>query len=290
MDNKTDQTTAGEESSGNPVEESVVVKKAKKVDRTNVLIIAGSILISGLIIAVALSGALSRGVATEGQVAGAFDYDKSVKQLIKKSGVRYAKIEQCVEEGEQSARVERDLFNGQDTGGRGTPWNILVYNGGELRVPISGAYPKEVLEQIIQEIKDGRGAEIETEFIQGVLANRNDPNYAVPGTEVTAEDIRAELANVLPVEDIDHVKGDRDNPFVVIEYSDFDCPFCQRFHATMNEIVEDYDDVSWVYRHMPIPSLHPNAAYVSNVSECVRQEGGEEAFWKFTDNYYLVRY
>jgi protein-disulfide isomerase len=96
---------------------------------------------------------------------------------------------------------------------------------------------------------------------------------------------------VNPVTEDDHIKGSIDAPITIVEYSDFDCPFCSRFHTTMNEITEKYsgDEVAWVYRHFPLAQLHPQAAAVSSASECVAELGGNDAFWSFTDAYYAAR-
>jgi len=93
-----------------------------------------------------------------------------------------------------------------------------------------------------------------------------------------------------PITEADHIKGDPDAPVVVIEYSDFDCPFCSRFHDTMNDVVAERDgDVAWVYRHFPLEQLHPNAPAVAVASECVAELGGNDAFWSFTDEYFAAR-
>ncbi|MFB6212576.1 MAG: DsbA family protein [Candidatus Magasanikbacteria bacterium] len=82
----------------------------------------------------------------------------------------------------------------------------------------------------------------------------------------------------------DHVKGSLDAPVKVIEYSDFECPFCQRFHPTMEKIKKEYGDkVAWVYRHFPLPRLHPSAKKAAEASECVASLQGEDAFWSFAD-------
>jgi len=82
----------------------------------------------------------------------------------------------------------------------------------------------------------------------------------------------------------DHIRGDFSKAKVaVVEYSDFECPFCARHHPTMQQIVDEYKgDVVWVYRHFPL-SFHQNAEPAALASECANELGGNDAFWKFTD-------
>ncbi len=96
----------------------------------------------------------------------------------------------------------------------------------------------------------------------------------------------ADLANIDPVTEADHIRGNPNAPILVIEYSDFDCPFCKSFHTTMTRVIDEYGpsgEVAWVYRHMPLTSLHPSASHIAEASECVAELGGDEAFWKFAD-------
>jgi len=76
----------------------------------------------------------------------------------------------------------------------------------------------------------------------------------------------------------DHVKGPRDAVITIIEYSDFDCPFCSRFHDSMNELVAANDDIAWSYRHFPLEQLHPEAEGVALASECVADIAGKMRF------------
>lgn len=89
---------------------------------------------------------------------------------------------------------------------------------------------------------------------------------------------------VKPVDDSDHVLGPKDAKVTVIEYSDFECPFCQRFYPTVKEIIKSYPkDVRFVYRHFPLTSIHPNAQKAAEATECAAKLGGNDAFWKLHD-------
>lgn len=90
--------------------------------------------------------------------------------------------------------------------------------------------------------------------------------------------------DVPPVDpSVDHIRGSEKADLFVIEYSDFECPFCQRHHPTMQQLVKDYDGkVAWVYRHFPL-SFHQNAEPAAIASECANELGGNDAFWQFAD-------
>ena len=90
-----------------------------------------------------------------------------------------------------------------------------------------------------------------------------------------------------PVTEADHIKGNINAPIKIVEYSDFECPFCKRNHETISVIMEKYGDkIAWVYRQFPLEQLHKKAMPVAIASECVAELGGDKAFWVFTDRYF----
>jgi len=92
-----------------------------------------------------------------------------------------------------------------------------------------------------------------------------------------------EIPSIPPVSDKDHILGNKNADVVLIEYSDFECPFCKRFHATMQQVVKEYGNkVAWVYRQYPL-GFHANAQKEAEATECAAEQGGNEAFWKYTD-------
>jgi protein-disulfide isomerase len=88
----------------------------------------------------------------------------------------------------------------------------------------------------------------------------------------------------------DHIRGNPDAPVTLIEYSDFECPFCKSFHATVKKVVEESSgQVRWVYRHFPLDQIHPvKARKEAAASECAAELGGNKAFWKFADRFFEV--
>lgn len=107
------------------------------------------------------------------------------------------------------------------------------------------------------------------------------PSAAAPAapTGPTAEDL-----NKIPkVESNEHIKGSSNAQITLVEYSDFECPFCARFHPTTQQILKDYGSkVRLVYRNYPLP-FHPNAQKAAEAGECVAKVGGNDAFWKYAD-------
>lgn len=81
----------------------------------------------------------------------------------------------------------------------------------------------------------------------------------------------------------DWTYGDKDAPITIVEFSDFECPFCSRVHPTIKKLVDESDgSINWQYRHLPLPS-HRNAEEAAMVSECVGKLAGNDAFWNFAD-------
>jgi len=89
--------------------------------------------------------------------------------------------------------------------------------------------------------------------------------------------------NINPIDDTDHIRGNPNALVTIVEYSDFECPFCARFHPTMVQILDEFPDVNWVYRHFPLTSIHGSALDAAMASECAASLGGNDAFWQFTD-------
>lgn len=89
----------------------------------------------------------------------------------------------------------------------------------------------------------------------------------------------------------EHIRGNPDAPFKLVEYSDLECPFCKSFHATMQKAMDEYGKtgtLAWVYRHFPLDSIHPKADKEAEGAECAAEQGGNAAFWSFVDRIFEI--
>ncbi len=84
---------------------------------------------------------------------------------------------------------------------------------------------------------------------------------------------------VAEVREEDFVRGEASAPVTLIEYADFSCHFCAQFQLTLKQLVDESEgEIKWIYRHLPIFNVEAAVA-----SSCVGRIGGEEAFWKYSD-------
>lgn len=109
-----------------------------------------------------------------------------------------------------------------------------------------------------------------------VNANVNPTPTPTPTPEASGD-----VSKTAPVTDSDHIKGNKNAKITLLEYSDFQCPFCQRHVPTLEQVLEQYgDDVRLVYRHFPLNSIHPQAQKAAEASECAAEQG---KFWEMHD-------
>jgi protein-disulfide isomerase len=217
-----------------------------------------AIIVAGIVIAIAIIIAFAGNGKTNQPITQNTDGRPTIGEAAKAVGLRANQVEACVENDEQLAVVEKHLADATDIGATGTPNAVIIGPDGQT-FPVSGALPREAWE-----------------FIIDIMLGQSDES--LPELE---DDLSG---NVDPVTNADHLRGNPEAPVIIVEYSDIDCPFCQRVHPILASIVEDRpDDVAWVYRHFPIPSLHPDAPAKAEAAECVAAQTDNETFWEYLD-------
>jgi len=171
--------------------------------------------------------------------------------LAKQIGIDEKAFNECQKSGKYNDKIKKQISDAGLAGGGGTPHSIIVAPNGNL-IQVSGAQPLESLKPLFD----------------GLVAGNNFEN----DTTIKFQPVTAE----------DRINGDINAPIKIVEYSDIDCPFCKRFHGTLEEVRAIYGDkVAWVYRHSPIAQLHPDAFNKSHATECVAEIGGNDKFWEY---------
>jgi Na+/H+ antiporter NhaA len=100
--------------------------------------------------------------------------------------------------------------------------------------------------------------------------------------------IRALLGTAEPLVDLyidvdaerDHVRGPIDAPVTVVEYGDFECPYCGQAEPAVRDLLRDFGDVRYVWRHLPLTDVHPRAQLAAEAAEAAADQG---AFWEMHD-------
>ncbi len=78
-----------------------------------------------------------------------------------------------------------------------------------------------------------------------------------------------------------HIRGNKNAKVKLVEYSDFQCPYCERHYPTIKQILAEYGDkVSFEYKHFPLNNIHPLAQPAAEASECASEQG---KFWEYHD-------
>lgn len=154
-------------------------------------------------------------------------------------------------QNKENMSIKKSSFNGLVIG-------IIVLVG--VASFFAGSYTSNLnSNQISQEDLDETIAKLELKILQNQLPTKQ----ASPPVKISVDD--------------DPIIGNSDAPITIIEFSDFQCPFCARFHTqTLPLILEEYikqGKVKLVFRDFPIQSIHPNALPASVAAECANDQG-----------------
>ncbi len=145
---------------------------------------------------------------------------------------------------------------------------------------------------------DGGGAGVNTGvavigfllcFLAGVALMWGYDQRRVRGGDITADTAAAggswdDSDSPVPISSKDPMWGKRDAPITIVEYSDFQCPYCSRVEPTLDQVRQAYgpDKVRIVWKNNPLP-FHPNAKPAAEAAKGVFSLAGNDGFWKFHD-------
>src|SRR5204863_5424556 len=78
----------------------------------------------------------------------------------------------------------------------------------------------------------------------------------------------------------DHIRGPEESPVTLVEYGDYECPYCGRAEPVVRELLADFGDLRYVWRHLPLSDVHPHAQLAAEAAEAAAAQG---AFWEMHD-------
>jgi protein-disulfide isomerase len=79
----------------------------------------------------------------------------------------------------------------------------------------------------------------------------------------------------------DHIRGSEDAPVTLVEYGDYQCPYCGQAEIVIRELLDSFgDDLRYVWRHLPLTDVHENAQMAAEAAEAAHEQG---AFWPMHD-------
>ncbi len=179
----------------------------------------------------------------------------SLKARAKSLGLDSSKFDQCLDSGKLAGRVATEQKEGSSLGVSGTP--SFFING----IMIVGAQPQTSFESVIDaELKDGSGD-------KAAIALGED------GKRVTLNLTES------------YTRGEKNAKIKIVEFTDFECPFCERAYPTIAAIEEKYKGkISLTYKSFPL-SFHPNAQKAAEAALCAGEQG---KFWEMHDNLFTA--
>ncbi len=125
---------------------------------------------------------------------------------------------------------------------------------------------REVRDQILQALTREKASTHLAELVASLRADSDLEIYlGPPRLSVSLEDVRS--------------RGPADAPVTVVEFSDFQCPFCRRVQPVLAELSDKYgDDVRWVFKDLPLTEIHPEAMRAAQAARCAGEQG---KFWEY---------
>lgn len=188
----------------------------------------------------------------------------NLKKYGKDLGLDTNKFNACLDNGDKKSTVDAELAEGSKVEVRGTPGFFI--NGRFL----GGAFPFELFKEIIDKELAGTGSD-------------TCDGYSTDLKQYCDEKGGNSFNPVPKMIDLGQApsKGPTTARVTMVEFSDFECPFCVRAFPTVQQVLSTYpNDVRLVYKQFPLSNIHPKAQKAAEASLCANDQG---KFWDYHD-------
>jgi len=180
--------------------------------------------------------------------------ETDLQAAAKTVGLDLSKFQECFQSRRYQTLVQQDVKEGSQKGVRGTP---TVFVNDQV---IGGAYPYEHFVKVVEGILNPEKA---------ARAPAPSPAAPAPPAVVQFDDLEGKPS-----------LGAKEAAVTLVEFSDFQCPFCKRVGPTLEQLMKNYPGkIRRVWRHYPL-SFHVGADRIHEASECAKEQG---RFWKYHD-------
>ena len=203
---------------------------------------------------------------------------ENLETWAKELGLNMSKFRKALDDNKHQETIKQQQALANGLGARGTP--SFFINGRNLR----GAQPVQSFTVVIdEELKKASD-----------LVSKGTPKEKVYATIIAKGETKPKTAPAAAPPDANKVykieppkkaptKGSKNAKVVIQEFSDFQCPFCNRVLPTVNQIIDEYGDkVQVVWRNYPLP-FHKDAHLAAQASLEIFEQKGDKGFWEFHD-------
>lgn len=193
----------------------------------------------------------------------------NLKKYAKELGLNTGKFNKCLDSGEKKALVDKDTAYGVSLGVQGTPGFFI--NGQFL----AGAFPFQFFKEIIDRQIAGTASSDCTSYSTDLQTYCSDPQNKAFDPELKEIDVKNMIAT-----------GAKNGKVTIVEFSDFECPFCIRAIPTVKQVLNEYkNDVTLYYKQFPLVQIHPQALKAAEASLCAADQG---KFWEWHDKIFEI--
>jgi protein-disulfide isomerase len=187
----------------------------------------------------------------------------------RRNGVDELISEYLLEQAAKARGISADQLLKQEVDGKVsgvTPKDVEDFytaNQSRIRKPLD-----EVRGQILNYIQQARLNDARREYLKGLRDKAQVQVFLKP----PVVDVSAEGSPL---------KGPQDAPITIVEFSDFQCPFCKQVLSILSQVLDQYPGrIKLAFRDFPIPSIHPHAEKAAEAAHCAEEQG---KFWEYHD-------
>ena len=208
------------------------------------------------------------GAAAQAQASSPLEVAK-LKSYAKELKLDTSKFNKCLDSGAKANQITADTKYGVSLGVQGTPGFFI--NGKFL----AGAFPINFFKEIIDKEIAGTGSEVCTDYSTDLQKYCSDPQNIAFNPVAKKVDV----SGLTPT-------GAANPKVTIVEFSDFQCPFCIRAFPTVEQVLKDYKkDVALYFKQYPLVQIHPFAQKAAEASLCAADQG---KFWEWHNKIFTL--